>query len=76
MGIAAHEREFAVGAALIGFVVVVALLSFVSPYPPNDSYLVPPDVPPGLGLVRSAPIRGQDVFWQLTFAIRNSCCLE
>ena len=29
-------------------------LSFFSPYPPNDSFVVPPDVPPSLGLSGSA----------------------
>jgi len=71
-GLLRTNREFAVGAILIGFVVVIAALSFVSPYPPNDSYLVPPDVPPGWAYPLGTNSRGQDVFWQLTFAIRNS----
>jgi len=40
------NRAFAAGVVLLGIVVTVALLSFVSPYPPNDAYVVPPDVPP------------------------------
>jgi peptide/nickel transport system permease protein len=64
--------EFALGAALTGLVFVIAALSFVSPQPPLDVYVVPPDVPPGWPYVFGTTSRGQDVFWQLTFAIRNT----
>jgi len=66
------NREFALGAALTGLVFVIAALSFVSPQPPLDVYVVPPDVPPGWPYVFGTTSRGQDVFWQLTFAIRNT----
>jgi peptide/nickel transport system permease protein len=64
--------EFAIGAVLVGIVVVFALLSFVSPYPPLDVYLVAPDVPPGWPYIFGTTSRGQDVFWLLTYAIRNT----
>ena len=57
---------------LVGIVVVLAALSFVSPYPPLDIYVVPPDVPPSWAYPFGTTSRGQDVFWQLTFAIRNT----
>ena len=67
-----HNRGFAVGVCLLSFVAVFALLSFVSPYSPLDSYVVPPDMPPGWPHVLGTTSRGQDVFWRLTFAIRNT----
>jgi peptide/nickel transport system permease protein len=67
-----HNRGFAVGVALLSFVLLFALLSFVSPYSPLDSYVVPPDLPPGWPNVLGTTSRGQDVFWLLTFAIRNT----
>src|SRR5262245_49993106 len=67
-----RNREFAAGVFLIGFVVVVALRSFVSPYPPNLTFVVPPDVPPGWPYILGTTSRVQDVFWLLTFAIRNT----
>jgi peptide/nickel transport system permease protein len=67
-----YNREFACGAVLLTFVLVIALMSFVSPYPPQDVYLVPPDVPPCWAYPLGTTSRGQDTFWQLTFAIRNS----
>ena len=66
------NREFAVGAVLIAIVFVIAALSFVSPYPPLDTYIVPPDLPPGWPHVFGTTSRGQDVFWLLCFAIRNT----
>ena len=57
---------------LTGFIVAFAALSFVSPYPPQDSFVVPPDLPPSLAYWFGTTSRGQDVFWQLTFAIRNT----
>ncbi|MFI4929490.1 MAG: ABC transporter permease [Burkholderiales bacterium] len=67
-----HNRGFAVGALLLGVVLLMAALSFVSPYSPLDSYVVPPDIPPGWPHVLGTTSRGQDVFWLLTFAIRNT----
>src|ERR1035437_5855796 len=66
------NRAFAAGVVLLGIVVTVALLSYVSPYPPNDAYVVPPDVPPCWAYPLGTNARGQDVFWQLSVAIRNT----
>ena len=67
-----YNLEFAGGLILVGLVVVMALLSFVSPYPPLDVYVVAPDVPPSWDYLFGTTSRGQDVFWQLTLAIRNT----
>jgi peptide/nickel transport system permease protein len=67
-----YNREFAAGVALLTFVVLVAAASFFSPYPAADSFVVPPDVPPSWPHVLGTNSRGQDVFWQLSFAIRNT----
>jgi peptide/nickel transport system permease protein len=66
------NREFAAGILLLGFVAVIACLSFVSPYPPNDAFVVPPDLPPSRAHWLGTTSRGQDLFWLLTFAIRNT----
>lgn len=66
------NREFAAGVILLGFVVLIACLSFVSPYPPNDSFVVPPDLAPSWAHWLGTTSRGQDLFWLLTFAIRNT----
>ncbi|MBR3194810.1 ABC transporter permease [Bosea sp. (in: a-proteobacteria)] len=67
-----YNLELRIGLVLVSIVVVMAGLSFVSPYPPGDVYVVPPDVPPSTAYWLGTTSRGQDVFWQLTFAIRNT----
>ncbi|MFC3127420.1 ABC transporter permease [Pseudoroseomonas globiformis] len=67
-----YNWEFALGGALLLGVILVAAMSFLSPYPPLDVYVVPPDMPPSAQFILGTTSRGQDVFWQLAFAIRNT----
>jgi peptide/nickel transport system permease protein len=66
------NRQFSAGVALLAVVAGFALLSFFSPYPANDSFVVPPDQPPSADYWMGTTSRGQDLFWLLTFAIRNT----
>jgi peptide/nickel transport system permease protein len=67
-----YNPEFRIGAILVGLVAGMAALSLASPYAPLDTFVVAPDLPPSLGHPFGTTSRGQDVFWQLTFAIRNT----
>lgn len=67
-----YNLEFALGAILTGLVIVIAALSVLSPYNPLDTYLLPPDVPPSWDYPFGTTSRGQDTFWTLTFAMRNT----
>jgi peptide/nickel transport system permease protein len=67
-----HNLEFRIGALLVGIVLVLSLLAGFSPFPPQDVYVVPPDLPPSAAYWLGTTSRGQDVFWQLTFALRNT----
>lgn len=53
-------------------VLVMIVLSFVSPYDPNKSFQVAMDTPPSLKHIFGTDSRGQDIFWWMTFAVRNS----
>ena len=66
------NRAFATGVVLLAFVAGIAAMSLFSPYPSNDSFVVAPDLPPSWPHILGTTSRGQDVFWQLTFAIRNT----
>src|SRR5216683_1501032 len=66
------NRQFATGVVLLAVVAGFSGLSFFSPYPPNDSFVVPPDVPPSWDYPMGTTSRGQDLFWLLSFAIRNT----
>jgi len=69
------DRRFAVGMAVLFVLIVLALLSFCSPYDPTVWRVVPRDLPPSREHPLGTSSLGQDVFWQLTFAIRNSLLL-
>lgn len=67
-----YNIEFAIGVALVSGIVIFALLSFISPYDPTQVYTAIPDQPPGSQYWFGTNSRGQDMFWQLTFAFRNT----
>lgn len=67
-----YNIEFAIGLALVAIVVIFACLSFVSPVDPTLIYMAPPDQPPSAQYWFGTNSRGQDLFWQLSAAFRNS----
>jgi len=54
----------------------LAVLSFFSPYDPTIWYAVPRDQRPSQQYILGTDSRGQDIFWQATFAIRNSLIIS
>jgi len=67
-----HHAQFRIGAVLIAVVLLLAALAGFSPYPPESVYVVPPDVPPSPAYWFGTTSRGQDVFWELSAAVRNT----
>lgn len=67
-----YNAEFAIGLVLVGIVVIFSLLSFFSPVDPTQVYRVAPDQAPNLQYWFGTNSRGQDMFWQLSFAFRNT----
>ncbi len=67
-----YNIEFAIGLVLVGAVVVFACLSFFSPVDPSLIYMTIPDQPPSAQYWFGTNSRGQDMFWQLSAAFRNS----
>jgi peptide/nickel transport system permease protein len=67
-----YNIEFAIGCILVGSIVIFALLSFVSPVNPTLIYVAIPDQPPSAQYWFGTNSRGQDLFWQLSFAFRNT----
>jgi peptide/nickel transport system permease protein len=63
---------FRFGIVSLAFALLMVGLSFVSPYRPMESFAVPPDRPPSLAHLFGTNSRGQDLFWQMTAALRNS----
>jgi len=67
-----RDGRFSFGASVLFILVVLVLLSLFSPYGPIDWYVVPSNMPPSWEYLLGTNSMGQDVFWQLTFAVRNS----
>ena len=67
-----YNIEFAIGVVLISIVVIYAALSFFSPVDPSLIYMTIPDQPPSAQFWFGTNSRGQDMFWQLSAALRNS----
>lgn len=67
-----YNKEFTVGALLVGIIVAFSCLSFFSPVDPALQYMVPPDRPPSWEYWFGTNSRGQELFWQAPFAIRNT----
>ncbi len=67
-----YNIEFAIGLFLVGAVVIFACLSFFSPVDPSLIYTTIPDQPPSAQFWFGTNSRGQDMFWQLSAAFRNS----
>ncbi len=64
--------SFRFGAIILIVVLLLVMLSFFSPYEPDDNRAVERDEPPSQEFILGTTSTGQDVFWMLTFAIRNS----
>jgi peptide/nickel transport system permease protein len=57
-------------------ILILAILSFFSPYDPTLWHVVPRDLKPSTEHVLGTDSNGQDVFWQATFAVRNSLIMS
>lgn len=57
-------------------IVIMALLSFFSPYDPTLWNVVPRDLKPSAEYLLGTDSNGQDIFWQATFAVRNSMIIS
>ena len=70
-----YDGRFRIAFIFLAAVVLMILLSMVSPYDPNKSFAVEMDTPPSWEHIFGTDSRGQDLFWWLTFAVRNSLFL-
>ena len=64
--------SFRVGAVILTAVIIMTTLSFVSPYKPDQNRAVPRNKAPSQEYILGTNANGQDVFWMLTFAVRNT----
>jgi peptide/nickel transport system permease protein len=67
-----YDRRFRIAFIFLMAVAFMFILSFFSPYDPNEIFVVPMDAPPSPEYFFGTNSRGQDIFWWMTFAVRNS----
>ena len=67
-----YSLSFRYGSVILFFASILVILSFFSPYEPDDRRAVERDEPPSTEYWLGTTSQGQDVFWMLTFAVRNT----
>ncbi|MEN4041618.1 MAG: ABC transporter permease [Anaerolineaceae bacterium] len=70
-----YDSRFRIAFIFLSAIVVMVFLSLVSPYNPNRTFVVAMDTPPSFDHFFGTSSRGQDIFWWMTFAVRNSLIL-
>jgi peptide/nickel transport system permease protein len=70
-----YDGRFRIAFIFLLAVVLMVFLSLFSPYDPNETFVVAMDVPPSSEYIFGTNSRGQDIFWWMTFAVRNSFLL-
>lgn len=70
-----YDGRFRIAFVFLTAIVIMVVLSLVSPYDPGKTYEVPADLPPSGEYLFGTSSRGQDIFWWMTFALRNSIFL-
>jgi len=68
----AKSGWFSLGVILLLLLAALVVLSFFAPNDPTKWRVAPRDLPPSWAHLLGTDSKGQDVFWQMTFAIRNS----
>lgn len=71
-----RDYRFVCAFIVFCFLLALAVTSFFSPYDPTVWYYVPRDLPASSQYFLGTDSRGQDIFWQATFSIRNSLIIS
>jgi len=70
------DYRFSFSFVVLVIILTMALLSFFSPYDPTLWGVVPKNMKPSADHVLGTDSNGQDIFWQATFAVRNSLIIS
>jgi peptide/nickel transport system permease protein len=71
-----RDYRFALSSVVLLIILILAILSFFSPYDPTLWNVVPRDMKPSPEYLLGTDSNGQDIFWQATFAVRNSLIIS
>ena len=70
------DYRFTFSFIVLSVIVIMALRSFFSPFDPTIWHVVPRDLRPSADHILGTDSNGQDIFWQATFAVRNSLIIS
>jgi peptide/nickel transport system permease protein len=70
-----YDARFRVAFVFLLVIVIMAVIAVISPFDPKKTYVVPTDRPPSLKYPFGTTSRGQDLFWWMAYAVRNSLVL-
>ncbi|MGC9395119.1 MAG: ABC transporter permease [Anaerolineae bacterium] len=71
-----RDYRFCVSFGVLIVILTMAVLSNFSPYDPTLWHVVPRDTKPSAEHWLGTDSNGQDIFWQATFAVRNSLIIS
>lgn len=71
-----RDYRFCFSFGVLVIIVIMAVLSIFSPYDPTLWNVVPRDLKPSAQHWLGTDANGQDIFWQATFAVRNSLIIS
>jgi peptide/nickel transport system permease protein len=74
-GLFRFSPSFRYGAILLLLVLIMVALSYVAPYEADERRVVPVNQPPSAEYWLGTTSQGQDVFWIMTYAMRNSLAI-
>jgi peptide/nickel transport system permease protein len=70
------DYRFCFSFGVLVIILILAFLSNFSPYDPTLWNVVPRDLQPSAQYLLGTDSNGQDIFWQATFAVRNSLIIS
>ena len=70
------DYRFAFSFVVLVIIVILAFMSNFSPYDPTLWNVVPTNLKPSAKFILGTDSNGQDIFWQATFAVRNSLIIS
>ncbi len=71
-----RDYRFCFSFGVLVIIITLAVLSIFSPYDPTLWNVVPKDLKPSAEYLLGTDSNGQDIFWQATFAVRNSLIIS
>jgi peptide/nickel transport system permease protein len=71
-----RDYRFSLSFIVLVFILVLAGLSLFSPHDPTLWNVVPKNMPPSEEHLLGTDSNGQDIFWQATYAVRNSLIIS